>query len=1817
VKDMNCANCRWHFFNWRTPAYSGARVLALVLAATLTTAAQINVTTQHNDNARTGQNTSETILTPANVNSTQFGKLFVHPVLGQVYAQPLYVANVTIPGQGTHNVVYVATEQDNLYAFDADNNTGANANPLWQVSLIDTAHGAASGATWVSNTDVNCGDIQPNIGITSTPVIDPVAGTMFVEAKSKENGTFVHRLHAIDITTGAEKSSGPVVIDATVTGTGDGSAGGKLIFRDLAQTQHNRPGLLLLNGLVYIGFASHCDISPYHGWLFAYNASTLAQQAIFVTTANGGLGGIWMGGSGLAADASGNIFLATGNGTFDTSHIPANQFGDTILKIVASNLSLSDYFTPYNQGTLSGNDTDLGSGGVLLLPDQPGNFPHLLVQVGKQGSIYLVNRDQMTASNLHYCVSNCSNTDPQIVQELQGTVGGMWGMPAYWNENLYFWGQGDVLKAYSLTNGILSSTATSTSIMGQSGYAPTPSVSSNGSADGIVWAIFNNFPTAILRAYDATNLSNELYDSSQASNNRDKAGVYVKFSIPTVVNGKVYVGASTEVDVYGLLSGVTPTTATPTISPNGGTVSSSQPITLTDGTPGATIYFTTNGTVPSVTPSEHYTGAFTLPASATVQAIAVASGFANSLMSSANFIVAPPAATPTFNPSGGTVTNSQLISISDSISGASIYYTTNGSTPIVTLSEQYSGPFTLSASATVQAIAVATGFANSPVGNDTFTVSPSAAMPTFSPPGGTIASSQPITINGSSGASIYYTTDGTAPTVKASELYGGPFTLSVSATVQAIAVANGFSNSAIASTSYTIQGTPPPQVATPTLSPNGGTISSGQLISISNVTSGAAIYYTTDGSVPTATPAELYSGPFQLAASATVNAIGIETGFTNSVVATASYTVAPPAATPMLNPPGGTITPTQLIRITDASPSVPIYYTIDGSNPAPTPVEQYVGPFTIPASTTVSVIAVGNGFSTSTATSGIYTVQATPPPVNFISGFTSTTGLQLNGNATWNQSANRLRLTDTSVTSESSSAYYATPVNVQSFTNDFSFQLTNPAGDGFTFTIQNSSLTALGPYGGQLGYQGILKSVAVKFDLYSNAGEGPDSTGMYINGAAPTVPAVDMTSSGVNLHSGDVMNVHMTYDGTTLTWTITDATTGATFTTSAAVNIPSIVGGSTAWVGFTAGTGSDEAIQEIISWSYSSSVAATVPPTITTQPTNQTVNVGQTATFTVVASGTAPLTYQWSKNGTIISGVNAASYTTPATLATDNGATFRVVVSNTAGSAPSNAATLTVTGIPVITTQPTNQTVNVGQTATFTVVASGTAPFTYQWSKNGTIISGVNAASYTTPATLATDNGATFRVVVSNTAGSAPSNAATLTVNTPPVITTQPTNQTVNVGQTATFTVVASGTAPFTYQWSKNGTIISGVNAASYTTPATLATDSGAIFSVVVTNSFGSAPSNNATLTVNPTPPPPSINFISGFTSTTGLQLNGSAKWNQSASRLLLTDTGTGEAGSAFYTTPVNVQSFTTNFSFQLTNPIGNGITFTIQNLGATAIGPNGGGLGYGSSAPTGPAGIPMSVALKFDLLNNAGEGPNSTGLYQNGASPTVPAMDLTSSGVNLHSGDIMNVSATYDGTTLTMTITDATSGKIFTNSWAINIPMVVGSSTALVGFTGSTGGSTAIQEILSWTYTGGTPTANNPILYQTESLMSASVSSGPTYRILAWPQFSGGSGTILNATKAGDNVTITQNVPAAGIYDVRVAVKQSTSRGIMQLSVNGTNLGPTEDQYFSTDSWREYDLGTISLSAGNQTFKFTVTGKNASSPGYAISFDFIELTPQ
>jgi len=505
-------------------------------------AGQSDVATYKNDIARTGQNLSESILTPANVSSTTFGKLRMLSVDGKVDAQPLLLSGLTVQG-ASHNVVFVATENDSVYAFDADTGT-----QLWRVSVL----GAGESVSGLPPS--GCTQVSPTIGITATPVIDRSAGAhgiIFVVAMSRtSSGAYHQRLHALDVTSGAEQLGGAVDVAATYP-----MVGGATTF-DPAQYEE-RAALLLAGGTLYTSWTSHCDVAPYSGWVIAYNESTLARTAVFNAAPNsGGVGpAIWMSGGGPAADASGNVYLLTANGAFEST-LDANGFpnqgdyGNSFLKLAlsGSTLSVSDYFTMYDTATESTADQDLGSGGILLLPDQTdsgGTVRHLAVGAGKDGNLYVVNRDTMGKFN-----ASANN----IWQQLSGVLGGgIWSTPAYYNGTLYYGPNGGALLAFTVSGARISSSPSSMS-PGTFAYPGTaPAISANGSTAGIVWAHENSNP-AVLHAYDAGNLSHELYNSNQAANGRDHFGAGNKFITPTIANGKVFVGTQNAVAVFGLLN---------------------------------------------------------------------------------------------------------------------------------------------------------------------------------------------------------------------------------------------------------------------------------------------------------------------------------------------------------------------------------------------------------------------------------------------------------------------------------------------------------------------------------------------------------------------------------------------------------------------------------------------------------------------------------------------------------------------------------------------------------------------------------------------------------------------------------------------------------------------------------------------------------------------------------------------------------------------------------------------------------------------------------------------------------------------------------------------------------------------------------------------------------------------------------------------------------------------------------------------------------------------------------------------------------------
>ena len=506
------------------------------LSVTAASSSPTDVLTYKNDAARTGQNLNETTLTLANVKPSTFGLLRTLAVDGKVDAQPLFLAALTVAGS-VHDVLFAATEHNLVYAFDADTGT-----KLWQVSLL------GSGESLSDNR--GCEQVTPEIGITSTPVIDRSAGphgAMYVVAMSKNGSTYHQRLHALDVTTGAELFNGPTEIAATFP-----TSGGSTSF-DPGQYEE-RASLLLANGAIYTSWTSHCDIAPYTGWIMAYDALSLAQRAVLNVAPNSGGAGpaIWMSGGGPAADGAGNLYLLTANGVFETA-LDANGFpqgkdyGNSFLKLGTAGgaLTVADYFTMSDEIAESKADQDLGAGGAMLLPDLTdanGTVRHLAVGAGKDGRIYVVNRDSM---------GKFSASGNNIWQQVNDALDGIFPTPAYFNGRVYFADVNGTLKAFKITDAKLSTSPTSQTATHFGYPGSAPAISANGTANAIIWA-HENGSQAVLHAYDAMDLSHELYNSNQSTSGRDHFGAGNKFITPTITDGKVFVGTTSGIAVFGL-----------------------------------------------------------------------------------------------------------------------------------------------------------------------------------------------------------------------------------------------------------------------------------------------------------------------------------------------------------------------------------------------------------------------------------------------------------------------------------------------------------------------------------------------------------------------------------------------------------------------------------------------------------------------------------------------------------------------------------------------------------------------------------------------------------------------------------------------------------------------------------------------------------------------------------------------------------------------------------------------------------------------------------------------------------------------------------------------------------------------------------------------------------------------------------------------------------------------------------------------------------------------------------------------------------------
>ncbi|HEX4593364.1 MAG TPA: hypothetical protein VH157_03770, partial [Bryobacteraceae bacterium] len=655
---------------------------------------------------RTGQNQQETVLTPANVHQATFGKLFVMNVDGKVDAQPLYVPSITIPAQGVHNVLYVVTEHDSAYAFDADN--GAQ---LWKVS--------ARGSGETTSDDHGCGQVTPEIGMTATPAIDLQAGphgTLYATAMTKDgSGHYHQRLHALDLTTGAEQFGGPMEVQATYAGNGAENT--------FLPGQHvERPGLLILNGVVYTSWGSHCDGGPYAGWVIGYNETTLAQVSVLNLLPNGSEGGIWAAGSGPATDSNGNIYLLTGNGTFDTTLTGAgfpnkSDYGNAFVKIstAGGGLAVTDYFTMSNTVSESGGDVDLGSGGLMLLPplnDSLGTSRSLIVGAGKDSNVYILDKSNM---------GKFSPSTDAIYQQMSSALpGGAWSSPAWFNGTLYYGNQGQPIQAFHFANGFFQTPVSSHSAHSFTYPGATPSISANGISNAILWAV-ENTGTATLHAYDATNLATELYNSNQAAASRDHFGSGNKFIVPTVVNGKVYVGTTNGVGAFGLLCSYAIAPQSVTVPAGGATQSVS--VVATNGCAWTA---SSNASFLSITSGASGSGSGSVSYQVAANSGATRSGTLT--IAGQTFTVTESGtAAPTLNLSrtslhfgynGSLVTSPQTITVTFT-GGSSIAWMASSNQPNITVSPGYAsgnGTFQVTASAGASGVITVTaaGAANSP-----------------------------------------------------------------------------------------------------------------------------------------------------------------------------------------------------------------------------------------------------------------------------------------------------------------------------------------------------------------------------------------------------------------------------------------------------------------------------------------------------------------------------------------------------------------------------------------------------------------------------------------------------------------------------------------------------------------------------------------------------------------------------------------------------------------------------------------------------------------------------------------------------------------------------------------------------------------------------------------------------------------------------------------------------------------------------------------------------------------------------------------------
>lgn len=1760
-----------------------------------------------------GVNSNETVLTPANVNSTTFGKLFSTTVDGQVYAQPLYMENVSITtgaNQGTHNVVFVATQHDSLYAIDA--NTGV---VLWQDALLTPEHGGT--VTSVPSSALGSGDISPEVGITATPAIDAATNTIFVENKSQEvasDGThYEHHLYAINIGSGAitkevligDSIGDTVVSGPSVQGTGAGSKSGVVKFDALRQL--DRPAVTLVNGNIYLSYASHGDNGPYHGWILGYSESNLTLTAVFNANPNGSDDGIWQSGGALAFETVGGntyLYFETGNGTFDTTltqspfnsslMIPKNgDYGDSFVKVeidgstpatgslnATNNINgwgmhVADYFTPINEAKLSGGDTDLGSGAPILLPASAGSaaHPNLMVGSGKEGRIYLIDRNDMGGYGGDAAGDGNSGTDNVVQETATGAINGSLDTPTYYNGVLYYvGGYGDKARTFTISNGVMSSTSVTQSTDSYSFPGSTPTITTNPSGgNAIVWDIAGP-GTNQLRAYNASaGYGTEIYTSAQAPSSRDALGSAVKFVVPTVADGEVFVGTTNSLVVYGLLQ----QTAGPPQAPTGLSANafSGSVINLSwtdNDTPpnsatGYNILESTDGT--------NFTQVGTASAGATsfpVGGLQIntkyyfeVSAFNNKGTSAVSNIA-----------NATTTGQASVLDFSSGFATSASALTYNGSAKINGTSAQLTDTGTQEAGSVFSTNAVdVTNFSN----QFTFQLTnPNADGFTF-----TIQGDGPTAL-GASGSALGY---GGSPAI-----------------LNSMAIKFDLYNNAGEGTDSTGEyaNGAAPTVPAIDLTSTGVNLHSGDIFQVLMSYDGTTLTVTITDTTTHATASQSYAVNIPDLVGSNTGYVGFTggTGGSTAVQNILTWTYSPTATTVPSAPTNltGSVISGSEIDISwdntaNNATNVLIYRSTDGTNftqiaSVSATEDEYHDLSLSPGNTYYYEVEASNAAGVSGFSNVFQASTDIPPdpPTNLAATSITTTEVDLSWvnvatNATGIKILKQLGSNSSQVVASGLSPT-TTSFNITGLTagTPYIFEIdalnsNGPSGaaDIAVDTLPNqvTGVTAT-PGAGQItiswnddGSDGELNEAgAVNYNIYRSTTPGGE-------GSSPMWTAV----AGTSFVDGTVV------PGTTYYYTVTGVDPNSASPTDpmgeSAQSAEVFAAAQPGSVAFNPPSGlvgvAQDGPQVQLTWNTNSTTGTgfTIERATDAAFTQNVTNLsapaasGSTATFTdtsVVADTTYFYRVQ-ALNGAVTTAFsNVVTEDIPAPPATPSNGHATLITATTVNLAWTNNATnadeykifreiVGGTFTQIATLPPTATSFNDSN------VTPGT---NYDYHIEAWNISG---AADRTGADLFTVSPAIANLSVSTTSGqpvlswTAPAGGPTLTYNVYRGTSAGGESATpIANGLTATSFTDTGAVAGTTYFYE-----VTSVD------PQSLATPSVAPFGE-------SARSNEVSASLSSGTASPPINFGGGFTGAKStLTFNGSAALN--GSKLELTNGGTNQAGSAFSTSAIDITRFVTQFTFQTTAGAntGDGFTFTIQGVGPKALGSRGGALGYSIQTNGAGTSIGQSVAIKFDLLSNSGEGNDSTGLYTNGALPTnAGSINLVPSGIDLHSGDPMLVTMTYDGTTLTVNLTDTVTNKTATQSYAVNIPSFVGGTTAFVGFTGGTGVTTAKQDILNWTYL---PRPAVPTSLQAQAGTGNSVS-------LTWTE-SSTDATGFQLDRATDAAftqnVVTQNLPgtpdsftdsAAGLvpggtYYYRIRAVDAAGASANSVSTNVTLPAP------------------------------------------------------